>query len=71
MKINTNLNFTINTRNGLLSKISNFFEKNIIKILIIILSLISGYYFYYYLNNHLGLAYNDARSHLDIGRRVV
>jgi hypothetical protein len=25
----------------------------------------------YYLNNRLGLAYNDARSHLDIGRRVV
>ncbi|MBI2009892.1 MAG: hypothetical protein HYS86_01810 [Candidatus Chisholmbacteria bacterium] len=28
-------------------------------------------YFVYYLNNGLGLAYNDARSHLDIGRRVV
>ncbi len=27
--------------------------------------------FYQYLNNGLGLSYNDARSHLDIGRRVV
>lgn len=27
--------------------------------------------FYIYLDNGLGLAYNDARSHLDIGRRVV
>lgn len=27
--------------------------------------------FIFYYQNHLGLAYNDARSHLDIGRRVV
>lgn len=32
---------------------------------------ISAAYFIFYLNNGLGLAYNDARSHLDIGRRVV
>ncbi len=36
-----------------------------------ILSAISVYYFFYYLQNGLGLSYNDARSHLDIGRRVV
>lgn len=35
------------------------------------LSIISLYYFWYYLQNGLGLSYNDARSHLDIGRRVV
>ncbi len=32
---------------------------------------ISIYYFAIYLGNGLGLSYNDARSHLDIGRRVV
>lgn len=37
----------------------------------ILLSALSAFYFYYYLANGLGLNYNDARSHLDIGRRVV
>jgi hypothetical protein len=32
---------------------------------------ISIMYFVMYLENKLGLSYNDARSHLDIGRRVV
>lgn len=40
-------------------------------ILFILLSAISIYYFWLYLQNGLGLSYNDARSHLDIGRRVV
>lgn len=39
--------------------------------LTVLLSYISVYYFMFYLNNGLGLSYNDARSHLDIGRRVV
>src|SRR5258708_6977014 len=34
-------------------------------------SIISIRAFIYYYNNKLGLSYNDARSHLDIGRRVV
>ena len=40
-------------------------------VLLVLLTLIaiSGFVFFY--TNHLGLAYNDARSHLDIGRRVV
>jgi len=37
----------------------------------IVLTLVSIFMFFYYLQNGLGLAYNDARSHLDIGRRVV
>ncbi|KKU88944.1 MAG: Glycosyl transferase family 2 [Microgenomates group bacterium GW2011_GWF2_47_9] len=37
----------------------------------IALSLISLYFFVHYLDNGLALRYNDARSHLDIGRRVV
>jgi hypothetical protein len=40
-------------------------------ILAVILSLISISTFVYYYQNGLGVAYNDARSHLDIGRRVV
>ena len=40
-------------------------------LLTIILSLVSTYNFLYFYHNGLGLAYNDARSHLDIGRRVV
>lgn len=35
------------------------------------LTIVSICAFLYYLHNGLGLAYNDARSHLDIGRRVV
>ena len=40
-------------------------------VLVIGLSLLSVGAFVYYLHNALGLSYNDARSHLDIGRRVV
>ncbi len=39
--------------------------------LIVILSLVSVIFYVYYLQNKLGLSYNDARSHLNIGRRVV
>ena len=37
----------------------------------LILSVVSVIFFITYFRNGLGLAYNDARSHLDIGRRVV
>lgn len=37
----------------------------------IALCAISTFFFVHYYQNGLGLAYNDARSHLDIGRRVV
>lgn len=49
----------------------SFAHKNIVTILTIALSAISIGFFIYYLQNELGLKYNDARSHLDIGRRVV
>lgn len=42
-----------------------------IKLLEFLLIACSVFVFTYYQNNNLGLAYNDARSHLDIGRRVV
>lgn len=40
-------------------------------VIICLLAIISICAFVVYLTNHLGLSYNDARSHLDIGRRVV
>lgn len=39
--------------------------------LFLLLAVLSVWLFQHFLNNGLGLAYNDARSHLDIGRRVV
>lgn len=56
---------------SLLKAVSNWLEKRMVIILTILLSLISVGAFIIYLQNHLGLSYNDARSHLDIGRRVV
>ncbi|MBI4084449.1 MAG: hypothetical protein HY431_00945 [Candidatus Levybacteria bacterium] len=54
-----------------LKRIVGFFEKHATLFLIVVLSAISVFAFLYYLDSGLGLAYNDARSHLDIGRRVV
>lgn len=55
----------------MLEKVKNVFEKRAKIILFFVLSMISIAFFLYYLSNSLGLAYNDARSHLDISRRVV
>lgn len=46
-------------------------EKYQVWITAFILTVVSILAFVYYYQNGLGLAYNDARSHLDIGRRVV
>lgn len=59
--------------------INNYFIKKLkdvcashqLLILILILTTFSISSFVVYYFNHLGLSYNDARSHLDIGRRVV
>ncbi|HRN70647.1 MAG TPA: hypothetical protein PLS49_05690 [Candidatus Woesebacteria bacterium] len=51
--------------------IKKFLEKFGVGIVLIVLTAISVYFFIYFYQNGLGLAYNDARSHLDIGRRVV
>ena len=45
--------------------------KQIIIYLAIFLSAISIFTFLFYYQNGLGLNYNDAKSHLDIGRRIV
>lgn len=62
---------SINLDNSKLIALGIFFKKYTLTIVILILSLISVAAFIYYLKNGLGLSYNDARSHLDIGRRVV
>jgi len=53
------------------NKIKSFFEKKASVILFFFFAMISIATFLYYLSNGLGVAYNDARSHLDIARRVV
>lgn len=65
------LSLTIANSNTFVTVIQKFFSKNFIKILfafLVSISIISYVIFYI---NGLGLSYNDARSHLDIGRRVV
>lgn len=52
-------------------RIGKWFESNIGWILWGFVAVLSITFFLQYLQNGLGLAYNDARSHLDIGRRVV
>lgn len=52
-------------------KLATFFARSELTLVVLTLSGISLYYFWFYLQNGLGLSYNDARSHLDIGRRVV
>ncbi len=64
---NSNLSFSYNW----VRKPRIFFEKHPVPILIAVLTCISIASYIFYYQNGLGLAYNDARSHLDIGRRVV
>jgi hypothetical protein len=53
------------------SRMGHFIEHNFGFILAIVLTVVSVLSFLYYYENTLGLSYNDARSHLDIGRRMV
>jgi len=66
------MNFlTINIRKKFINSTKEKFEVHVNFLLIGSLSIISIFLFFIYYQNELGLAYNDARSHLDIGRRVV
>lgn len=56
---------------GWIVPIKVFFEERPVLYTGLILSAVSVITFVYYYINGLGIAYNDARSHLDIGRRVV
>lgn len=48
-----------------------FFDRHGTAIVASVLAAVSVWAFVHYYSNGLGIAYNDARSHLDIGRRVV
>ncbi len=67
--INPFIHISINLK--VFKNISQLIEEYSTFLVISSLSLVSVYVFAYYFNNRLGVAYNDARSHLDIGRRVV
>ncbi|PIY79266.1 MAG: hypothetical protein COY81_03580 [Candidatus Pacebacteria bacterium CG_4_10_14_0_8_um_filter_43_12] len=54
-----------------LSAVTQWCTGNMPFILMVVLTFLSISFFIHYYQNTLGLAYNDARSHLDIGRRVV
>lgn len=53
------------------SGVLNILKAHTVLFILITLSAVSITSFIIFYLNHLGLAYNDARSHLDIGRRVV
>lgn len=63
------LKISISTRK--LNKMKLFLDGNLLFIIVMVLSAVSIMSFVFYYNNGLGLAYNDARSHVDISRRVV
>ncbi len=62
--------FTISIHKNILNQIKSF-SRFLMPFLAGIFLAIAISFFIYYYQNGLGLAYNDARSHLDIGRRVV
>ncbi len=55
----------------MLRSIKRYLEKHTILFIAVFLSVLALYTFDNYYQSGLSLAYNDARSHLDIGRRVV
>ncbi len=72
----TNWELSLFVPQRIFAKLKTFFyavftERNVYYFISFILVVISIWAFYFYYENKLGLAYNDARSHLDIGRRVV
>lgn len=54
-----------------LTQVYGWLAEHLFLILIVLLSITSIALFIFYYKNGLGIAYNDARSHLNIGRRVV
>lgn len=69
--IKTSLSITIPVPKSVVNKILDFLTRYIDYILLTTVTAISVFMYLHYLQNGLGLSYNDARSHLDIGRRVV
>jgi hypothetical protein len=65
------IEINIPLKNAFVDKILNIFKTNTALFVVALLSIVSITSFIIFYYNGLGLAYNDARSHLDIGRRVV
>lgn len=68
-----NINFAINVsiKQRKAHRVQDLLRKYGLWLIVFVLGIISAISYVVYYNNGLGLAYNDARSHLDIGRRVV
>src|SRR3989338_6786670 len=64
-------NLSISITKKLIISLQKAVERNLLWIILTLLTSGSVLFFMSYLENGLGLSYNDARSHLDIGRRVV
>src|SRR5579859_6217231 len=62
---------SLNVSLDFVSDIRVLMERRSVLILSILLGVLSIAAFVYFLTSGVGLSYNDARSHLDIGRRVV
>lgn len=67
--VSSTISFTLSK--SLFLQVASLFRENTVLVLTVLLSVISIISFLIFYQNGLGLAYNDARSHLDIGRRVV
>lgn len=61
----------INIRASSVARLRAFADRYYLHVFGFVLLVISVVSFFHYYANGLGLAYSDARSHLDIGRRVV
>lgn len=61
----------LSLRESSVRSFQGFFERHALTLIIALLIIISTASFLIFYQNGLGLAYNDARSHLDIARRVV
>ncbi|KKQ43533.1 MAG: Glycosyl transferase family 2 [Microgenomates group bacterium GW2011_GWC1_37_8] len=70
-KLQTISTFEITISKNFLAKVQDFLKEHMDIGVITILTLVALFSFMFYYTNGLGLKYNDARSHLDIGRRVV
>jgi hypothetical protein len=67
----TSPKITLELKRSTIDRYYQWLDRNLLSVLVLFLSAMSIWYFMYFYQNKLGLAYNDARSHLDIGRRVV
>lgn len=71
IKVNKLGTIEFSIKQSFLEKANSFFQKYSLLLIVAFLASISIASFLYFYSNNLGLAYNDARSHLNIGRRVV